>query len=260
MAYEIPRFDPVIATVPVYVRESQKTKPKHFGTGVFLIYRDLPYLFTVAHVTDGANQGQLVLPIGDKFLEPEGFLRYIDLPPEIPRSADDVDMAYFRLDFEFADRLCSEYVPLINRTRNIVSASEVYTCSVIGYPSSKVKIRKGGHPEARAHYFTGQRASIDTYERLKLDPEFSIALHIAKNNMSHSTNGKGLLTLPKLNGISGSAILAWPPDHLYPSDWSLPDMVGVVHSYLRDEGLLIGTTMAPYLAAIGLDIMQGRAH
>lgn len=62
---------------------------------------------------------------------------------------------------------------------------------------------------------------------------------------------------PSLKGSSGGGIFAWPPGAELSDDWSLPRLVGVVHSFKEKEGLIIGTTLVPVLAAIGLGRMKG---
>jgi hypothetical protein len=62
---------------------------------------------------------------------------------------------------------------------------------------------------------------------------------------------------PGLKGISGGGIFAWPRGSEISGDWSLPRLVGIIHTFKEREGLIIGTTLLPVLAAIGLGRMKG---
>jgi hypothetical protein len=248
-------YDPYDSLVPVFIRTQSNHRPKQFATAVFFELHGEPFLLTAAHVTDERTNGELLVPTGAGFVPIEGYMSYIDVLPEERRGNDQIDIAYFRLSTHFANELAREFRVLPQaRSQLLQSAHEFSVYSASGYPASKAKRRDELH-YSEVFSFRGNVASQSVYEALGLAPDMSIVLHFhRKQALDHETFE--LTSTPGLSGISGGAIFAWPRGQEFSQDWSLPKLVGVVHSFKEKEGLIIGTTFLPIVAAILLGRMK----
>src|SRR6185503_14811037 len=161
-----------------------------------------------------------------------------------------------RLSLRFADQLCHHFIPMPANRREIVqTALELGVCSASGYPITKAK-KNGSVRSSEVFSFRGVAASEEMYKKLSLSPTMNIVIRFHKDRAVRPEDGKRFPT-PSLRGISGGAIFAWPHGAELSSDWSLPRLVGLVHSYREREGLVIGTTLLPILTAISLGQMKG---
>ena len=104
--------------------------------------------------------------------------------------------------------------------------------------------------------FRGVVASEEIYEKLGLSPKSNIVINFSKKRAVDPNTFEKFPT-PGLKGISGGGIFAWPKGEEISSDWSLPKLVGLVHTFKEKEGLLIGTTLLPVVTAIQLGRMKG---
>lgn len=234
------------------------TLPKRFqqiGSAVFLQLHGEPFLLTAAHVTDELGGGELFVPTGEGFSHIEGYMAHIDLPPEIARQEDTLDIAYYRLTSRFA-RLLSHHFTALPQSRSelVQSAYELTACSASGYPATKSK-KSGEVFSSEIFSFRGVVAQPQTYEQLGLSPASSIVIHFHKKRAVYPKILEKFPT-PSLKGISGGGIFAWPAGAEISDDWSLPYLVGIVHTFKEREGLIIGTTFLPILAAIALGRMK----
>ena len=126
------------ALVPIFIKTEIPKGIKQIGTAVFLDFNSEPFLFTAAHVTDELKQGKLLVPTVNGLSEIEGYLTHVDLPPEISRDQDTVDMAYYRLSSQFACELSYQFKPLPQHSIEIIkSALDLSVVSVVGFPASK---------------------------------------------------------------------------------------------------------------------------
>ena len=249
-------FDPYNALIPVFLHTKLPKRMRQFGTAIFFELHGDPYLLTAAHVTDDLKQGELLVPTDEGFLPIEGYLSFIDLPPEIRRTEDMTDIAYYRLTTRFATALRHHFSPLPQmRSELIQSALELTTCSASGHPATKGK-KNGNIYSSEIFSFRGVAAQADTYKQLLLSPKTSIVLHFNKKRAVDPITLAPFPT-PSLKGVSGGGIFAWPHGSELSDDWSLPMLVGIVHTYKEREGFIIGTTLLPILSAISLGKMKG---
>jgi hypothetical protein len=248
-------FDPYDSLVPVFLGTDLPKRFGQMGSAIFLEFHGEPFLLTAAHVTDELKNGTLFVPTDDGLLPIEGYIASIDLPPEIPRTDDDADFAYCRLSSRFAAKLTHHFTPFpTSRTRLIQSARELTVCSASGYPASKGK-KNDGVFSSEIFSFRGVIADDEIYTTLNLSPESSIVFQFHKKRAIHPETFEKFPT-PGLKGISGGAIFAWPAGLETSDDWSLPSLVGIVHTFKEREGLLIGTPLLPVVAAISLGRMK----
>ena len=251
----MPHFDPYDSLVPVFLKTDIPKRVHQIGTAIFREFWGEPFLITAAHVTDELKNGVLLIPTAQGLSQIDGYLAYIDLPPEVSRREDNVDIAYYRLSSEFAAHLSYHFKPLPQgRSEIIRSALELTVCSASGYPLTKGK-KNGQTYSSEIFSFRGVAARQETYDKLGLSPEYSIIIHFHKKRAVHPETMDAFPT-PSLKGSSGGGIFAWPSGAELSDDWSLPLLVGVIHSFKEKEGLIIGTTLVPILAAIGLGRMK----
>lgn len=250
-------FDPYDSLVPVFLKTEIPQRLRQIGTAIFVELHGEPFLYTAAHVTDEERHGELLVPIEDGLWPIQGYLAHIDLPPEIPRSKDDTDIAYYRLTSEFATALCHHFKPLPqSRCELILSAMELAVCSASGYPASKAKKNADGILSSEVYSFRGLNVNEAVYEKFGLSPKFNIILNFSKKRAINPNTFEKAST-PSLKGVSGGGIFAWPAGSEISADWSLPKLVGLFHTFKEKEGLIIGTTLLPILTAIQLGRMKG---
>lgn len=249
-------FDPYDSLVPVFLETEIPKRVVQIGTAIFRELWGAPFLLTAAHVTDELKKGTLLVPTGMGLSPIDGYLAHIDIPPEFSRLDDSVDIAYYRLSTEFATQLSYHFKPLPQGRGEIIrSARELTVCSASGYPASKSKKNGDGVFSSEIFSFRGGIADKDTYDRLNLSPEQAIVIHFHKKRAVHPGTMDAFPT-PSLKGTSGGGIFAWPPGAELSDDWSLARLVGIVHTFKEREGLIIGTTLLPVLAAITVGSMK----
>lgn len=250
-----PDFDPYDSLVPVFLETEIPKRVHQIGTAIFCDFWGEPFFLTAAHITDELKNGVLLVPTLHGLSPIEGYMAYLGLPPEVSRREDNVDIAYYRLSSEFAAQLSHHFKPLPqSRSQVIRSALELTVCSASGYPLTKGK--KNGHTySSKIYSFRGVAARQETYDEFGLSPEQSIIIHFHKKRAVHPGTMDACPT-PSLKGSSGGGIFSWPRGAELSDDWSLPRLVGVIHSFKEKEGLIIGTTLIPFMAAIGLGRMK----
>jgi hypothetical protein len=249
--------DPYDALVPIFLKTDLPQRLRQMGTAIFVELHGEPFLYTAAHVTDDRKHGNLLVPIHDELWPIDGYVAYIDLPPEISRSEDDIDIAYYRLSSDFASALCHHFRPLPQtRCELILNAMELSVCSASGYPASKAKKSAEGTLSSEVFSFRGVAASEDIYKKLNLSPKSNIVISFNKKRAVNPDTFEKSPT-PSLKGVSGGGIFAWPKGEEISSDWSRPKLVGLVHTFKEKEGLIIGTTLLPVITAIQLGRMKG---
>ncbi|MEZ8482612.1 trypsin-like peptidase domain-containing protein [Vibrio splendidus] len=244
------------SVVPVFIETDVPKRIVQIGTAVFVDLNNSPFLFTAAHVTDDMENGTLLVPTADGLSEIDGYTAFVALPHEIRRSDDPVDMAYIRLSSEFASKLCYHFCPLPQtKSQLLTSSEELGVVSVVGYPASKSKKKPDGY-KSELYYFRGVAAQKSVYDSLKLCPTTSSIIHFNyKQTVNSQTSER--TTPPSPNGMSGGALFAWPAGHETSTDWTVPKLVGVFHTYKKKEGLMIGSNLINFLGATVLGEMKG---
>jgi hypothetical protein len=249
-------FDPYDALVPLFLETRSPNCVSQIGTGVFVELNGEPFLYTAAHVTDEQKNGRLLVPTPNGLEPIDGYMAFIDIPPEVPRSEDDTDVAYYRLSSGFAVALSHHFRPLPQaRCTLIESSMELTVCSASGYPASKSGKTADGVHRSEIFSFRGVAAQQHVYDSLGLSSDFNIVIHFSKKRAVDPDTFEKYPT-PGLKGISGGGIFAWPKGEELSDDWSLPNLIGLTHSFREKDGLIIGTTLLPVLAAVQLGRMK----
>jgi hypothetical protein len=245
-------FEPYDSLVPIFLETEIPKRVTQIGTAVYRELWNMPFLFTAAHITDELKNGVLLVPTKEGMLPIDGYVAYIDLPPEFNRREDNIDIAYFRLSSEFATLLSHQFKPLPSgRCEIIRSAKELTVCSASGFPASKGKKNREGVFSSEIFSFRGVIANRDVYEDLGMSSNETIIIRFHKKRAVHFGTMDTYST-PSLKGMSGGGIFAWPAGSELSEDWSLPHLVGIIHTYKEREGLIIGTTLSSVLGAITL--------
>jgi hypothetical protein len=249
------QYHPHDSIVPIFHRAKPTEQLTQIATATFVEINDEPFLLTAAHVTDSASNGQLYVPTDAGFQEIEGYMSYIAVLPEQTRSQDDIDIAYFRLNTEFANLLSTTFTVMKAAKRKVLlTAHEHNAYSAVGYPITRSKKRDDLYT-SEIYSPRGIVANAEVYKSLNLSPETSIVIHFNRKNTVDASDFMPS-SPPGLRGISGGPIFAWPRDMELLTDWSLPKMVGIMHSYREKDGLIIGTTLLAVLTAISVGKMK----
>lgn len=250
------KFDVYDCLVPVFLETEVPRRVAQIGTAIFRELWGEPFLFTAAHVTDEHKTGILLVPTAQGLRPIEGYRAYLDLPAEVLRGVDTVDIAYYRLSSSFASEVSHHFKPLPQGRGEIIeSAHDLAVCSASGYPATKTKKNSSGAFSSKIYSFRGVVADQEIYRNLGLSPQGSIVIQFHKNRALDPETGK-LFPTPSLKGISGGGVFAWPLGAEDSDDWTLPKLVGIVHTFKERDGLIIGTTLLPMMAAVSLGRMK----
>lgn len=246
-------FDPCQSLIPIFHETTIPKGIKQIATSVF-IKNDMGYfLFTAAHVTDDLKTGNILVPVNGYFEKIHGYISYIDLPREISRDKDNIDCAYFKLSTPFARELFNDFKPLILENCELINSSlKLKLCSVAGYPASKVR-KKENVFSSEIYVFSGVAAEESIYSSLNVSHSSNIIVHFNRKNSKDFENGKPFMP-PSLKGVSGGGIFTWSDNSV---EWSERKLVGIFHTYKEKQGLIIGTTLIPFLSALTLGHMKG---
>lgn len=246
-------FDPYESLVPIFRKTTIPKATKQIATSVF-IKNDMGYfLFTAAHVTDDLKIAELLVPVNNYLEEIHGYIAYIDLPPEIKRENDNIDCAYIKLSTPFAKELLNDFRPVPGESFELIDSSlKLQMCSVAGHPVSKSR-KKENVFSSEIYAFSGIAAKEDIYNSLSLSPFSNVVIHFNRKKSIDSESGE-LFVPPSLKGVSGGGIFAWSDGT---AEWSERKLVGIFHTYKEKQGLIIGTTLIPFLSALTLGQMKG---
>lgn len=249
-------YDPYNSLVPIFRETTVPKGIKQVATAVYVKNQMGEFLYTAAHVTDDLAHSKLLVPLDGILTEIEGYIAFIDLPPEYHRNDDTIDIAYVKLSNEFSTVLSRGFEPISGQNKLILeNTNNLYTCSVAGYPASRSK-KKSGIFSVEIFAFTGMNVSKDVYEKHGLSVSENIAIHFDRKNAVHPE--KETISLASgLTGVSGGGIFAWPESKPFDCDWSERKLVGIFHTYKEKEKLMIGSTMLSFLSALTLGNMKG---
>jgi hypothetical protein len=168
---------------------------------------------------------------------------------------DLLDLAVLGLEGSFKSQLRDHFTPLPQtRAKLVKSALELGACSISGYPISKA-VDEPGKLSSEIYSFRGVAAKMPTYEKHGIDPEINVIIHFDRSRSVHPGTLEPF-PAPGLRGVSGGGIFAWPDSAVLSSDWSLPNLVAVFHTYFEDQGIAIGTLLLPIVGITQLMEMQ----
>ncbi len=255
LAFRMFATDPEQSLVPLFGESKHNSSLQHIGTGIFVEFMSQPFLFTAAHVTDNLQHTRLMVPGFDGIHPIEGYVGYVDLLPGQSRNEDHIDVAYYRLSTLCSRSLCTHFRPLPqSRCRLVLNSLELGVCSIYGYPASRFK-RNGNAYSSETSTYRGVAGSAEDYEAEGLSPKTSVIVHFHKKRAVSRESGKRINPISP-RGVSGGGIFAWPQGQELSEDWSLPELVGIFHTYKESKGLMVGTPLISIAAAIQLGKMK----
>jgi hypothetical protein len=247
--------DPQDSLVPLFGESKYNGSLQPVGTGIFVEFMRQPFLFTAAHVTDELKKGPLMVPGFDGIHDIEGYLGYVDLLPDQSRNQDQIDVAYYRLTTLCSRSLCTHFRPLPHsRVRLAPTSLDLGVCSIYGYPASRSK-RKGSTYSSEPCAYRGVSGTSEDYTAEGLSPDLSVIINFHKKRAVSRQNGSRINPISP-RGVSGGGIFAWPKGQELSEDWSIPELVGIFHTYKEAKGLMVGTSMIAMAAAVQLGRMK----
>ena len=237
------------ALCPIFY-ESEKSSFNHIGTGVVINFRDTIFILTAGHVIDELNKeddSALMIPTSDNsIVSIEGTYSYFT--PTNDRPSDMMDFGYFKLDLNFANEIKKVFPPIEEADLHItdfIPSSKLFSFS--GYPHRKSKIR-GKNTTTEMFSYGTYIASPDEYENLGCNPIHHIVAKFDRKNSINPILGEKQ-TPPLPHGISGGGVYMWPKNShdIPPKNRKL---IGIGHTYKKNEGYFIGTNLKVILASI----------
>ncbi|HMN49022.1 MAG TPA: hypothetical protein PKD67_07810 [Ignavibacteriaceae bacterium] len=236
------------ALCPIFLRHNLKNTLTQIGTGVLLRIDEHTFLFTAAHVIDEIKYGYLLIPTNSGLKEIEGSYSYLDISKNKTRKDDIYDIGYYKLDNDFVKSLHKDLH--ISNTNDIyllddATKSMIYTFA--GYPHSK-SIIKSGVAQSEPYYYSGYSVGIEVYSRYGCDPAKHIIVQYRRNR---SVNQDGEKIYPPIpSGISGGGIYVWPEDFQGQPTPPKRQLIGIGHTYKKNDDLLIGTNIREFMKCI----------
>lgn len=247
--------EPEESLVPIFEADLYRDSVTQIGTGIFVEYESQPFLLTAAHVTDSLKYTKLLVPAFDSIYPIDGYVGCVDLLPGETRLGDKIDISYYRLDSRFAKGMLENFKPWPQKRMSMArDASRSAAFSVYGYPASRAKLRSQIYTSEAAS-FRGFLGTPQDYAQENIFQEQSIIVRFHKRraiDMESKTRKNPIH--PK--GMSGGAIFEWPVGERLSTDWSIPNLVGVFHTYKEASGLLIGTPLYVVMTSIMLGQMK----
>jgi hypothetical protein len=239
------------ALCPIFLLNNFKGSLIQIGTGVLIDISDITFLLTAAHVIDEMKYGDILIPTNAGLKSLEGTFSYLETPNKKTRAKDKLDIGYFKLETNFARSLHND-LNVINIDDIVflddATQSVIYTFA--GYPSSKTKTRSN-FAQSEPYYYSGYSVEKEIYSKYGYNPNFHIIVKFRRHSSVTAIGEKYFPPFPR--GISGGGIYVWPEEfqgQLIPTGRKL---VGIVHTYKQDEGLLIGTNIQAFIKCIAIN-------
>ena len=174
------------SVLPVFLGTAVPDRTRPIGSAVFVEVEKEHYLWTAAHVIDQSDdEHHLLVPTRNGIAGIEGFESHLRVPAGFRREQDYLDLAYIRLEPEFAQSLMVHFVPVPESRLEIVGERfGPRSCAIVGYPGSRSKEHRGRvASEQSVYYGVGDWPRI--VEESGLNPELAIVVHFRKENAVH---------------------------------------------------------------------------
>ena len=238
--------DQLETLVPIFV-EAKGERFGLLGSGVLIEFREEVFVLTAGHVIDGFDKGDLMVPhVGNRIVSIEGVFSYIKHKGD--RDSDNLDFGYFKLDEKFAIEIKKMFYAIPEKEVGIkVDYSKKEIMSFGGYPHRKHNVA-GGIASTKDYIYGAYHANPSDYEILDCDPEINIVAKFNRRKTINLHTGQ-LQIAPLPHGISGGGIFVWPTvlKELIPGNRRI---IGIGHTYKKDDGYFIGTRLEVILNAI----------
>jgi hypothetical protein len=244
-------FDSHDSVLPLFRRSRHNHAPEQFASAVVAEFFGEMYLLTAAHVTDELYRDTEVLVpvIGGQLLPLVGEFRHIDIAPDQLRSEDTLDVAYIRLAPHMVAEVRGAWIPVPQRGIESLPFEhwldgKSRVCSATGYPVSKARRTDGAHQIDIRSYGGMLITDVETYDRLGYSAALNILLRYDRTKALYfEPGGPVVRSAPNLRGVSGGGIFLWP-EITGPAVPVLGrKLIGIMHSYLPRENLIVGSNL-----------------
>lgn len=234
---------------PLFYAKNDRVRPELVGTGVVVEHKDLHILLTAAHVLDFWRQGYLLTICNGNISSIIGEL--VNRPATTQeRRKDMIDVGFVILEPDFVKTLDRSLV-IVPSSRQSPPASSIFprTFSISGFPVSREKRNVDNSISTPQWSVRGLALSTDHYESLGCTAERNVCA-IFRRDSAIDISEFEKMEVPPLKGLSGGGIYEWPENTELLKDWSLPNLVGIFHTYKESEGIVIGTRIDWLLSTI----------
>lgn len=214
------------------------------GSAVLVLYRSAQYLVSAAHVVEEYPERAYYIGTQTSWREIDGPWSVNRLTAGTKREADTIDVAFKKVDPEFATSLdgCRFLDVHEQAPEEQINFSPPYRSKylVVGYPQNAFVFRRStGSTVPQTLAFATTIASPKAHVDAKLNPNMNLVLDYEWDAV---VSEKGTHRAPKLEGLSGGAIFRFPA--IETSDSVLPPtLVGITIEERRQARLLIGTRL-----------------
>lgn len=256
------QFDSHDSVLPLFRSTGSRAVPVQFASAVLVQRHGEFYLLTPAHVVDEWRaETEVLIPISDGTLTAlDGDYRYIDIPPEQTRSEDAVDIAYVRLAPRLVAPVVGAFTPVPPNAAQLLTEEywrndQIFFCSATGYPASKARRDGDAHTIDVWSYGGSLVTDSTTYERLGYSTKMNILLRYDRSQtINLGSEKRSASAAPHLKGVRGGGIFIWPE-----TESDLPPifgrkLIGIVHTYLEHEQMIVGTNLIPVFTMMAADL------
>lgn len=236
------------ATMPIAFERQGSSKTEIIGSGVLIHIENSTFLLTAAHVSDFANDGDLLIPGKEGFMSLSGHYISGPMPTSGKRSDDHLDVAFVRLDSRCVENLNSRSYLLREQdfaADGEMSGRTVYTFA--GFPWRRTKVENKSIT-TEFQTMSSTEAEAEEYSALGLKRSHHIVIRFNRE-MTYSSKYQRKVVGPLPNGMSGGGIYGWTENALRSWPVRLP-LVGIANAFIPDKRLLVGTRLSFYLRCI----------
>jgi len=220
------------------------------GTAVLIWYRGERYVLSAAHVVELYPNYTYYIGSMRSWIEIPGPWT-VNRPSGGNREGDTIDIAFRHAPNAFAEQLdgCTFLSADQQATTEQVRFNGPYRSKyvAIGYPLNAFKIKRYSKTTVPGNIaYAGGIASPDSYINEKLSATANLVLDSKWDSI---VGEKGLQTSPKLEGISGGAIIRLRSIEGL-GDLTRPQLAGITIEERRQARLLVGNRLGVYTEAI----------
>lgn len=217
-------------TVPV-LRDAPPADVDLLGTGTFFEANGRSYLVTARHVLDGEDLTKIAVPDRPPGPGISTLGRYTRIAPVDPAGME-IDVAILRLDDQ-------ERISALKREWRFLTLSDVAqpsesgTFALCGFPSAKLKQKKGLLGGGLLTCYTTRLPTVPAHAKPPVDADIDIFLDYQGHALGSDGKPTQLIPLP---GMSGSSVWEYTPPtegKVWTPDQSAK-VVAVQSSYLDD--------------------------
>lgn len=230
--------------IPIIINNK---KPEHIGSGILVKIKKELFILTAAHVVDETSLNDILIPTTDGLKPFLGIVTNLNLPNDITRSNDIIDIAYYRLNKDWDFQFDFNIEPLDLCDINITDIPyENDNYAFIGYPAKKSKIEDSTFSGKILNYSGGYIKTVNI-TKFGFNPETNIVINFDRKKGVIINGHNEQLPLP--NGISGGGIFAYAKDKTQNSKDTFK-LVGICHTYIPEKKIMIGTKINILIAMI----------